>query len=431
MNKKHVFLSTILWSIILIILLSNPLGVNFFDYGEARYYIMWASWLIWMVIMTWQVILWIRPMFNRFTKDFFWVNWLHKRLWIWTLMSLIFHPIASVISYGTSWIYIFSLDFSNGTEWWISVWKIAFDLILIVLITSVISRKLLSYRKRHWIHLLSYPAFIWVWFHGRYTGTMISELPAMRRYRIILWVVLCIAMIVRIAYQFWYLKIRSTILSHTQKTKDIYELQLFLPKQIPYVEWQFMYIQDKVWWESHPFTILSYDKEKQIMRIAYKVYGKFTQWLTKLTKDSPLYIDWPYWVFMEEIPEQSTPIVCIAAWIWITPFYQIISNYSATKDIKLLYLNKHKSDAVYEDDLEKHLDNNCIHILSREEKSNSSNEIANTRISSIILKEQLWERLSTANFYLCGGWPVINAVTDMLVELWVDRKRIDYEPFTM
>jgi len=431
MNKKKIFLASIIWSVLLIVLFSKPRLVNWLDYGEARYYIMWASWLIWMIIMTWQVILWIRPMFNWFTKDFFWINWLHKRLGIWTLMALIFHPIASVISYGTSWLYIFSLDFSNFTEWRISIWKIAFDLILIVLATSIISRKFLSYRKWHWIHFLSYPAFIWVRFHGRFTWTMMSELPLVRWYWIVIWIILIIAIATRLAYQFWFLKLKSKILSHIQKTKDIFELQILLPKDIPYSEGQFVYLQDKIWWESHPFTILSYDKDTKMLRIAYKVYGKFTQWLSQTQEWTLLYIDWPYWIFMEDIPSQSQPIVCIAAWIWITPFYQIISNYSTTKDIKLLYLNKRKSDAVYEDELEQYLHEDCIHILSRETQSYRKNEITNTRISSHILQEQLWELLQTANFYLCWWWAVITSITQMLVDLWVDRKRIDYEPFTM
>ena len=430
-TRKRIFSLILLWSILFMLTITQPHIVDWFDYDQAWYYIMWASWLIWMVIMTWQVILWIRPMFNWFTKDFFWINWLHKWLWIWTLMALIFHPIASVISYGMTWVYAFSLDFSNATEGRISIWKIAFDLIMIVLVTSIISRKLISYRKRHWIHLLSYPAFIWVWFHGWYTWTMITEIPAVRRYRIVLWVTLIIAIAVRLAYQFWYLKLKWSILSHIQKTKDIFEINILLPKKIPYTEWQFVYIQDKAWGESHPFTVLAYDEEKNILRIAYKVYGKFTQSLSQIKEWWTLYIDWPYWIFMEDVPVQSSPIVCIAAWIGITPFYQIISNYAATKDIKLLYLNKHKSDAVYDNELESHLQNHCIHILSREQQSKEVNEIANTRISSVILKEQLWDRLNTANFYLCWWWAVIKSITTMLIELWVDRDRIDYEPFTM
>lgn len=432
MSRKNIFLTILVWSIFLMVLFSKPRVVNWFEYGEARYYIMWASWLIGMVIMTRQVILWIRPMFARFTKDFFRVNWLHKRLGIWTMMSLIFHPIASVISYGTSWMYMFSLDFSDVTEWWISVGKIAFDLILIVLVTSVISRKFLSYRSWHWIHLLSYPAFIWVWFHGWFTGTMIAELPAMRWYRIAIGGILVVAMIVRIAYQFWYLKRRSSVISHTNLTKDIRELEIQMPHSIPYSEWQFVYIQAKKWWESHPFTILSYDDETQIMRIAYKIYGKFTQELSQIVSWSVLYIDGPYWVFMDDVKTLQVPIVCIAAGIWITPFYQIIQNYASTKDIKLFYLNKTKHDIVYEDELESHLPCEwCFHVLSREHHQEKNNYIIDTRITKDILAHSLWDILWSARFYLCGWGAVITEVTKMLHELWVPSDHIEFEPFTM
>lgn len=432
MNKKNIFLSAIIWSILLIIIFSSPRTINWLNYGEARYYIMWASWLIGMVIMTRQVILWIRPMFNRFTKDFFWINGLHKRLGIGTLMSLIFHPIASVISYGTWRIYIFSLDFSDAIEWRISVGKIAFDLIIIVLVSSIISRKLLSYRKRHWIHLLSYPAFIWVWFHGRYTGTMIAEIPLIRAYWIFIWAVLIISMAVRIAYQYGYLKYKTRILSQTQLTNDIYELELQLPSSIPYKDAQFVYLQDLRGGESHPFTVLSYDHQKNIMTIAYKVYGRFTEKMSKLSAWSDVYIDWPYGVFMEEVPQTKHPIVCIAAGIWITPFYHIIQNYATTKDIQLFYLNKTKEDIVYEKELESHLSaDSCTHVLSRELHQDKKNHIVNTRINKAILHEKLGASIETARFYLCGWWEVINTVTALLIELGVPKSHIDYEPFTM
>lgn len=430
-SKEKIFIFVLVLSLLLLLFFSQPFSINWFSYDEARYYIMGVSWLLWMWIMTRQVILWIRPMFAWFTKDFFRINGLHKRLWIGTLMSLIFHPIASVISYGTSWLYVFSLDFSDAIEGWISIWKISFDLILIVLITSILSRKLLSYRSRHRVHLLSYPAFIWVWFHGRYTGTMIAELPLVRWYWLLIWWVLLVAMAVRIAYQYGYLKIPTTVLAHTSKTKEIYELELSLPDAIDYTEWQFMYMQIRPGGESHPFTILSYDKNTSVVKIAYKVYGKFTTELATINAWDQITLDGPYWVFMQEIETIQSPIVCIAAWIWITPFYDIIHNYSMTKDIKLLYLNKTKKDIVYETELESHLDQDCVHILSRESHANKSNQITNTRITPDIIKKTLWVSLWSAHFYLCGGGAVIKEVTKMLLWLWVPPDKIDFEPFTM
>lgn len=119
--------------------------------------------------MTRQGILGIRPAFNRFSTDFFQINYRHKRLGIGTLMALIFHPVATVLAYGTSWLYVFALDFSSGFEGRVSLGKIAFDLTLIILVTSILSRKIMSFRSRHWIHLLSYPTFLAIWLHAWYT----------------------------------------------------------------------------------------------------------------------------------------------------------------------------------------------------------------------------------------------------------------------
>ena len=89
-------------------------------------------------------------------------------------------------------------------------------------------------------------------------------------------------MIVRIAYQYGYLKHATPVTKHTALTPDIFELELSLPNEIPYTEGQFVYLQNKPGGESHPFTILSYEKESRILKIAYKLYGKFTAELSKI-----------------------------------------------------------------------------------------------------------------------------------------------------
>ena len=239
-------------------------------------------------------------------------------------------------------------------------------------------------------------------------------------------------MALRIAYQYWYLKQKAEIIAHKKLTPDIYEVSLKLPGSIPYQEGQFMYLQDRRGWESHPFTILTYDNETQVMKITYKVYGQFTQAMSGLRSWQHMYLDGPYGVFMDEVQQSTQPIVCIAAGIGITPFYHIIQNYSTTKDIKLVYLNKTKEDIVYEQELESQLaDDSCFHILSREQEKQKHNQIVDTRITKEIIQNKLWDLLWSAQFYLCGGGAVIKEVSSMLLDLWVPPSHIDYEPFTM
>lgn len=103
----------------------------------------------------------------------------------------------------------------------------------------------MTFRTRHWIHLLSYPAFIAVWLHAWFTGSMIYKLPMVKYYWIVIGVVLAVATIVRIAYQFGYLKIKAQVIAHIPQTKDIYEISFQLPYHINYIPGQFAYLQMK------------------------------------------------------------------------------------------------------------------------------------------------------------------------------------------
>ena len=431
--KKYILPSLILWSIILMLVLSNPLWVNRTDYDGARYYVMWISGLLGIVIMTWQWVLGIRPAFNWLSSDFFHINYRHKRLGIWTMMALIFHPIATVIAYGTSWVYAFSLDFSDSFEWRVSLGKIGFDLTIIILVTSILSRKIMNFRTWHRIHLLSYPTFLAIWLHSRYSGTMIRTIPAVSWYMIVIGIVLVAITVLRIAYQFGYMKNKSQIIAHRKVATDTYEITMSYDKNISYVPGQFVYLQYPRGGESHPYTILSYDKQHKTMRVAYKVFGAWTQKLASLseTTGQTIYVDGPYGDFTANIQNSDAPVVCIAAGIGITPFYELINTYAETKEIKLIYLNRKNADVSYKSDLEEKLEDDCIHILSREWNQTQQNEIVWSRLSTDILEQQLWKLIHTANFYICGGWSVIESVREMLTQLWVQNKRIEREPFDM
>lgn len=196
-----------------------------------------------MLVIVRQVLLGIRPFSSGRVKDFFWINNIHKWLGIATLAMILFHPIATVVAYATSRIYAFSFDFSSGFELWVTFGKIAFDLIIIVLFSSILSRKILSFRSRYRMHLLSYPAYFAIWLHGYYTGSMILNNPIVRWYWVLLGVALMVVTIVRIAYQFGFLKYKAQIIQHIQLTEDMYEISFVIPGKLSYKPGQFVYLQ--------------------------------------------------------------------------------------------------------------------------------------------------------------------------------------------
>lgn len=428
MWKKNAVIFTIILSLVFLVVLTAPWMVDWANYDDSWMYILWTSGHIAMIIIVRQVLLGIRPFSSSRVGDFFRVNKVHKWLGIVTLAMILLHPIATVVAYATSRIYAFSFDFSSWFEMWVTVGKIAFDLIIIVLFSSIVSRKILSFRSRYRMHLLSYPAYIGIWFHWWNTGTMIMNNAAVRWYRLVLGIVLIGVTVVRIAYQFGFLKYKAQIIQHIQLTEDIYEISFQIPEKLSYKPGQFIYLQMNRWGESHPFTVLSY--EWDILKVAYKVFGSFTKALSKATAISHnlMYIDGPYGEFTQDV-DGSYPTVCIAGGIGITPFIQLLK-VSQDKDISLIFLNKHRSDVIYKDTIEE-CASSFVHVLSCETDKQDWFEIVWKRIDSTILQGFLGEKLLQSRYYVCGGWVVIMSIVDMLSSLGVPLKHIQREPFEM
>lgn len=117
-------------------------------YGDnIRRAIMGASGLLFGLFMTWQCILGVRPMSSAWVKDFFRVNGWHKWLGIGTLTLLILHPVAVMFDYSQARLYVLLPDFSSAFETWISFGRIALMLTFVILFTSILSRKWISFRK--------------------------------------------------------------------------------------------------------------------------------------------------------------------------------------------------------------------------------------------------------------------------------------------
>lgn len=427
MNRKKILVWSILLSIILFIIISKPWLLDG-AYSSARSYAMGLCGHIAMVIIIWQVILGIRPLSSAWLGDFFWVNNLHKWLWVATLSLIIMHPVFVVISYATNWLYAVVWDFSSSFETWVTLGKIACNGILAILLSSILSRKILSFRSWYRLHLLSYPIYVWLWLHGRYTGTMIMNNQIIHRYRLGLGIFLVMATVVRIAYQFGYLKHKAKLLGHRQLTPDIFELRFELDKNIQYIPGQFIYLQMNQWGESHPFTVLSY--ENSIITITYKVFWRYTKVLSQCSPMSHpvMYIDGPYGIFTQNIANKSK-IVCIAWWIGVTPFIQLIKDYPK-KDISILMLNKYRSDIIYHEHVASYA-NKYMHILSREQWAAYENEIIWRRLDIDTLRSFIGTECLDTYFYLCWWGSVIINVTNMLISLGVPESNMQREPFEM
>lgn len=437
MKIKYIYF-TIIISILLSITLTKPRSIDRLDSYKVWYYIMWITGIVWMIIMTWQVLLGMRNVRWRHMSNFFAMNNLHKWLWIWSFTAIIVHPIAVVISYMSRWIFAFTIDLSDSRATYISLWKIARDIIMVVFITSVVIRKFLKYKIRHSIHLLTYIAIILIWIHWFMSWTLIKANIWLYIYWIMLWVILALAIIYRILNQFWIWKIKWTTISNTPLNQDINELKIQLNRDIKYIAWQFAYIQ--IWNRdaSHPFTIADYDNQNHVLTIAYKRVWQYTSRMNNIKNSDIIYIDWPYWTFWQIDTQKYENIICIAWGIGITPFLSISEKYSNNQNFQLIYLNQYYSDDIYHKKLVEKTNQKIIYIYSREQ--NDSNYEYNSelhvdkRLNSELIDSIISSdiKISPKTIYLlCWSASVVWWVTDLLLSKWVSRQNIDYEPFNM
>jgi len=176
--------------------------------------------------------------------------------------------------------------------------------------------------------------------------------------------------------------------------------------------------------ESHPFTISSSPKEKQI-RLSIKSLGDFTTTLAGLSIGSPAHVVGPYGKFGDRF-FQNRPVVCIAGGIGITPFLSLISTEIAAPLPRSIYFY------------------NCV---KTESESIHNQEIINYQSALPNLKyflhsTDVCDRLTAAKikidvpefdnclYFICGPLSLMESISGQLQQLGIKSKDIIYEDFS-
>ena len=157
---------------LLIILWSEPRTLPVWDSVALRSWVMWVTWILWMACICWMVLLWYRKILQKYI-DGEKLSKMHMYAWIWTILSFFFHPLAALVSYWTSVSYLWSIDVTNEYAIWVSVWKIAFDLCIILAVGIWISKYILKQKWSLRLHASLYIWYIWIWLHGLFAWSLI------------------------------------------------------------------------------------------------------------------------------------------------------------------------------------------------------------------------------------------------------------------
>ncbi len=381
------------------------------------------------ILLFWQVILGSRFISSLFSNDLVWFNKLHQKLGKYGVIVILLHPIIISMHYSNSFLYSFKYNFSNSFEANVSYGRIAFLLFLIIFVTSAILRKKLKYRPWLYIHYLAYPMLFFSLWHARSIGTFLNRYDYLGH----LWTFMLGSFVIFTLYRlakFYGWGKRKYELIDKHKVGDQINVLKFRPVGQPVIPsvGQFCYMQIGRFGENHPFTVMETDASTGELTFGIKVFGKFTEQLSRLEMGDSILIDGPYGVFTRE-GHNEAPKVLIAGGIGITPFVDLVRKYGDDSTY-MIYANTFLNNAVRRDLLKDKLGERYFDVLSdeiKDEENILNGRLSKEDISKLIPKTLLDE----ARFFICGSKGFYDGYKAMLISLGVVSDKIHYEEFSL
>jgi predicted ferric reductase len=379
------------------------------------------------ILLVWEMLLGSRYLVGLFTKDIIWVNKLHNWIGKYGLVLILIHPITEMLAYFEGVIWIFLPNFSSQFEIYLSLGKIAFILILIIWITSILLKDKLKFRPWLYIHYISYPLIIFVLLHAYQNGTYINDLILLKNAWLILIVIMSGITLLRLiqaagVMSYKYSVSRIDLLSNGLYIIAFTPLKSFI-KPLP---GSYIYIQKQAFGETHPFSFMRYDAKTNELVFAIKNIGPFTRDLMQAKVGDKYNLDGPYGVFTQESKPDDSINIYLAGGIGITPFVQRILD--STETNYLFNSNQYLANALSRNELKAKLASNYYDCITRE-KVNAAN-VFNSRFNIEILNSVVPQNiLSKANFYICGNKQFIENIESILNIAGIKSKRIHSEKF--
>ena len=221
-------------------------------------------------------------------------------------------------------------------------------------------------------------------------------------------------------------KHKVKILSIGLITRDVLQVWTERPHGLNFKPGQAVDIAiNKEGWEnrkrSFTFTNLPDDDFLQFTIKTYPSHKKVTNELLHLKKNDELILSDVFGSI-----EYKGEGYFIAGGAGITPFVSIIRDleaHNAIGDNKIIFANKTRDDIILKYELEHILGKNFINILSDE----VTDDYAHGYINEDFLKEHITD--FNKYFYLCGPYPMMKAVEEILSGFHVDEKLIIKERF--
>jgi predicted ferric reductase len=181
----------------------------------------------------------------------------------------------------------------------------------------------------------------------------------------------------------------------------------------------------------HPFSMSSSSEEHDRVEFTIKAAGDFTSKVGDLEPGTRVYLDGPYGVF-SFTRNEGAGFLFVAGGIGVTPILSMLRTLADLGDrrrMTLVYANQSWADVAFDAELERLetvLDLRVIHVLN---EPHEGWEGESGYVTAETLESAMPERADRIECFLCGPGPMMDAVSDALLDLGVHLDQIHNEEF--
>lgn len=384
-----------------------------------------------LVLLLWMYILGAKSVIGLFFDDLPWVTRVHNWLGKYGTLLVFAHPVFVALAYSENLLsYLFVPSFASVFDTAVTYGRIALVAMLIVWVTSALVRGKIKFRPWKYIHFLAYIALPLSLLHIPAIGTTYESQPAAVAYFYGILVIFVIFSLLRVRQLFGLGKVGYTVISHRQVAPEIMLLKLRpnATKTLLVAGGQYVYLQQNLLGEEHPFSVLDSNDSTGELLIAYKIFGRYTKKMAKLAPNDHVYLDGPYGRCSEVLWDSDAPAVFIAGGIGVTPFVHYLMNANRCDDL-LFYAAKSPEKAAFSDTLQKRLGDRYVGVYSAD-TSPAARGSERGHISVDILRSYISDA-SIYHYFICGPKPMMQTATTALQDLGVSAAHIHTESFEM
>jgi len=382
-----------------------------------------------MTLFLWEMLLGVRFLTAYISSDITYINRVHSFIGKYSIILILLHPFLEMFSYVQNLLWIFLPSLKSYLEVQISFGRLAVLAYLVIWLSSVLIRKKMSYRPWLYLHYLSYPIVLFSFIHALNSGTFIKTFLLIKALWITLFIVFVILSAIRVAIAAGYGKLLYKVSTLVKQTDDLFFVTLLpVDKYFTVTPGQYANIQIERFGESHPLTVLHYNKDDNSLTFAVKVVGNFSTQFANVNEGDILLLDGAYGNFTQESDVKKHKII-LSGGVGITPFVDFIAQANPS-EVVLIASYRKKEDKILHNYLQRILNGNYYCFLSQD-VSDDTNTISGRVTKEILFEIAHKNDFNDATYYICGSKVYIKGIEHMLIEeLQVPAESIITEKFS-